>query len=167
MPDELGQVLTSLEDYWAIAYRRRWWILFSLFLTWAGVWGVSWLLPFTYQSEALILLEQQNVPNQYVVPNVSANIQERLQAISQLALSRTRLQATINRFHLYPRLHGLSGLMQPGDPIEQMRKDINIELVRAPGHPDEFTAFKLRYSAGSPELAQQVNRELPSPFVNE
>src|SRR6202140_546412 len=132
MPDELGQVLTSLEDYWAIAYRRRWWILFPLFLTWAGVWGVSWFLSSTYQSEALILLEQQNVPNQYVVPNVSANIQERLQTISQLVLSRTRLQATINRFHLYPRLHGLSGLLQHDAPIDPTRKDINIQLVPAP-----------------------------------
>ncbi len=32
-------------DYWAIAARRRWVILLPLFLCWAIVWSVSWLLP--------------------------------------------------------------------------------------------------------------------------
>src|ERR1700730_18637808 len=167
MPDELDQMISSLENYGAIAHRRRWWILIPVFLTWAAVWGLSWLLPSTYQSEALILLEQQNVPNLYVVPNVSASIQDRLQAISQQVLSRTRLQAIVDRFHLYPQTHGLRALLDSGDPIDKMRRDIEIELVQAPGHPDEFTAFKMRYTARSPELAQQVNGELMSPFVKE
>ena len=167
MPDELEQMLNSLENYWAIGRRRRWWILIPVFLTWSTVWGISWLIPSTYQSEAFILLEQQNVPNQYVQPNVSASVQDRLQTISQQVLSRTRLQATIDRFHLYPEPHGLRILLEPGDQMEKMRKDIEIELVPAPGHPNEFTAFKMRYTAHSPELAQQVNGELMSPFVNE
>lgn len=164
MPDELDQMLSSLESYWAIARRRRWWILLPVFLTWAMVWGVSWLLPSTYQSEALILLERQNVPNQYVVPNISASVQDRLQSIEQQVLSRTRLQTIIDRFHLYPQPHGFKVLLEAGDPIERMRKDIDIELVPAQGHPDEFTAFKMRYTAKSPELAQEINNELTSPF---
>src|ERR1700730_8949044 len=104
MPDELDdQVPRSLEDYGAIAFRRRWWILLPLFLTWAAVWGVSWLVPSTYQSEALILVEQQKVPDQFVAPNVTNNLQERLQSMTQQILSRTRLRATIDRFHLYSR----------------------------------------------------------------
>jgi polysaccharide biosynthesis transport protein len=167
MPDELDQMLSSVENYWAIAQRRRWWILLPVFLSWAAVWGISWVVPSTFQSEALILLEQQNVPNQYVEPNVSASVQDRLQTLSQQVLSRTRLQATIDRFRLYPAHHGLRAIVPSGDPIERMRSDIDIELVAAPGHPNEFTAFKLRYTAESPELARQVNTELTSPFVNE
>jgi polysaccharide biosynthesis transport protein len=167
MPDELDQMLSSVEDYWAIAQRRRWWILLSVFFSWAAVWGISWTVPSTFQSEALILLEQQNVPNQYVEPNVNASVQDRLQTLSQQVLSRTRLQATIDRFHLYPAHHGLMAIVPSGDPIERLRKDIEIELVPAPGHPNEFSAFKLRYTAESPELARQVNTELTSPFVNE
>src|ERR1700694_5242793 len=166
MPDELDdQVSRSLEDYWAIAFRRRWWILLPLFLTWAAVWGVSWLLPSTYQSEALILVEQQKVPDQYVIPNVTTSLQGRLQGMTQQILSRTRLQATIDRFHLYPQSHGLNGLLKSGDPVEQMRDDINIELVQTPGHPGEFTAFKMRYSAESPQVARKVNSELTRLFI--
>jgi polysaccharide chain length determinant protein (PEP-CTERM system associated) len=157
----------SLDDYWAIASRRRWWILLPLFACWVVVWGVSWLLPATYQSDALILVEQQKVPEQYVVPNVSVSLQERLQSMTQQILSRTRLQATIDRFHLYAREGGLTSKLSSTDPVDQMRKDIQIELVQAQGHPGELTAFKIRYSAGSPELAQQVNSELTTLFIDE
>ena len=167
MPDELDQMLSSLEGYWAIVRRRRWWILIPVFLVWAAVWGIGWLLPETYQSEALILLEQPSVPNQFVTPNVNATVQDRLQTIQQQILSRTRLQAIINRYHLYPEPHGARIILEAGDPIEKMRKDIDIEFVTAPGHSDQFTAFKMRYTAKSPALAQKVNEDLTSPFVTE
>ncbi len=157
----------SLDDYWAIVRRRRWWILLPLSVCWAVVWGVSWLLPAKYQSDALILVEQQKVPEQYVVPNVSVSLQERLQSMTQQILSRTRLQATIDLFHLYARDGGFMSKMQSADPVDQMRKDIQIELVSAPGRPGELTAFKIRYTARSPELAQQVNTQLTTLFIDE
>jgi polysaccharide chain length determinant protein (PEP-CTERM system associated) len=168
MRDELdGPAFRSLEEYWTIALRRRWWILLPLFLAWACVWGLSWFLPSTYQSEALILVEQQKVPDQYVVPNVTNNLQGRLESLTQQILSRTRLQATIDRFHLYSSSHVLIGGGKSGDAVEQMRNDIKLELVETPGRPGEFTAFKMRYSAGSPQLAQQVNSELTTLFIEE
>jgi polysaccharide chain length determinant protein (PEP-CTERM system associated) len=168
MQDELdGPLGRSLEDYWAIALRRRWWILLPLFLVWAVAWGASWLLPSIYESDALILVEQQKVPDQYVIPNVTANLQGRLQSMSQQILSRTRLQSTIDRFHLYPQPRGLNAMLKSGDPVERMRDDIKIELVDAPGRPGELTAFKMHYSAVSPELARQVNSELTTLFIDE
>src|SRR3989454_10594879 len=161
------QASRSLEDYWAMLRARRWWILVPVFICWSLVWGVSWLLPATYQSDALILVEQQKVPEHYVVPNVTIGLQDRLQSMTQQILSRTRLQATIDRFHLFQPHTSLMGLIQSLDPVEQMRANIKIELVQAPGHPDELRAFKIQYSAGSPELAQQVNSELTTLFIDE
>jgi polysaccharide chain length determinant protein (PEP-CTERM system associated) len=155
-----------MADYLAIAQRRFWWILLPLFFCWLGVWAFSWFLPPTYQSEALILVEQQKVPENYVASNVTVDLQDRLQSMTQQILSRTRLQTTIDRFHLYSTRKSLGGLTQSDDPIEQMRKDIKIDLVRSPGRA-ELTAFKIQYSAGSPELAQQVNSELTSLFIDE
>src|SRR3984893_1356900 len=134
----------SLDDYWAIVRRRRWWILLPLSACWLVVWIVSWLLPPTYQSDALILVEQQKVPEQYVVPNVSVDLQGRLQSMTQQILSRTRLQATVDEFHLYSRRKGVASVFQSEDAVEQMRKDIKIELVEAPGRRGELTAFKIR-----------------------
>lgn len=168
MPDELDDLRTpSWEEYFAIAFRRRWWILLPLFACWATVWGVSWLLPTTYQSEALILVEEQKVPDKFVEPNVNVNLQDRLQSITQKILSRTRLQATIDRLGLYSRHRGIMALLKSRDPIDQMRDDVKIDLVDSPGRRGEFSAFKVRYSAGSPQLAQQVNNELTSLFVQE
>lgn len=166
LDDEDGQVSRSLDEYWAIARRRRWYILLPVFACWAIVWAGSWLVPSTFQSEALILVEQQKVPEQYVVPNVTVSLQDRLQSVTQQILSRTRLQSTINRFHLYETRQRTASI-QTGDSVERMRKDIAIELVEAPGRPGELTAFKIRYSAGTPQLAQQVNSELTSLFIEE
>ncbi|MGA8556916.1 MAG: Wzz/FepE/Etk N-terminal domain-containing protein, partial [Candidatus Acidiferrales bacterium] len=165
LDDEIGQPSRSLEEYWAIARRRRWYILLPVFICWGLAWTGSWLVPSTFQSEALILVEQQKVPEQYVVPNVTVNLQDRLQSMTQQILSRTRLQSTINRFHLYETRRRI--FSQSEDAVEQMRKDITIQLVEAPGRPGELTAFKIRYSAGTPQLAQQVNSELTSLFIDE
>jgi polysaccharide chain length determinant protein (PEP-CTERM system associated) len=165
MPEELDEpVFLSWEEYWAIAVRRRWAILLPLFFGWAVISGASWFLPATYQSESLILVEQQKVPDQYVVPNVTGDLQQRLQSLTEQILSRTRLQATIDQLHLYS---GRAGISKSADPVEQMRNDIKIELVSAPDRPGQYTAFKMRYSASSPELAQRVNSELSSLFIAE
>jgi polysaccharide biosynthesis transport protein len=169
MIDELDSQAPSrgLAEYWAIAVRRRWTILLPLFLCWGVVWAGSWFIPSTYKSEALILVEQQKVPEQYVVPNVTVSLQDRLQSMTQQILSRTHLQATIDRFHLYGSRQGLNTLVPAGDAVEQMRKDIKIELVDSAARPGQLTAFKIDYSAGTPALAQQVNSELTSLFIEE
>ena len=166
LDEEDGQVSRSLDEYWAMALRRRWYILLPVFACWAIAWVGSWLVPSTYQSDALILVEQQKVPEHYVVPNVTVSLQDRIQSMTQQILSRTRLQATINRFHLYGSRRRWD-VTQAEDPVEQMRKDIKIDLVEAPGQPGQLTAFKIRYSAGTPQLAQQVNSELTSLFIDE
>lgn len=162
MPEELDEpVFRNWEEYWEIAVRRRWWILLPMFAVWAAVWSASWFLPVTYTSESVILVEQQKVPDQYVMPNVNNNLQNRLQSLTEQILSRTRLQQLVDRLELY-RKGAFSA-----DPVDEMRSDIKIDLVSAPEHPGDYTAFKLRYSASSPKLAQQVNSELTSLFIAE
>jgi protein tyrosine kinase modulator len=160
--DEQGN--RGIGDYWAMVVRRRWAILLPLFVCWLTVWCLSWLIPSSYKSEAQILVEQQKVPEQYVVRNVNVSLQDRLQSMTAQILSRTRLQATINRFHLY---EGHRRFSMSDDPVEQMRKDIKIALVDSAERPGQLTSFKITYSAGSPGLAQEVNSELTSLFIDE
>jgi succinoglycan biosynthesis transport protein ExoP len=155
------------EEYFAIVLRRRWWILLPLFLSWLAVWGLSWFLPTTYQSEALISAEQQKVSDQYVMENVNVNLQNRLQSTTQQVLSHASLQGIINRFKLYSTPPRFSSFFKPKDPVDSMRNDIKIELVGSPGYRGEFVTFKIHYSADTPELARQVNTELTSLFIDE
>jgi succinoglycan biosynthesis transport protein ExoP len=167
MEDSFETSPVRWQDYWAMVVRRRWWVMAPLFIFGFVAFGAAHFWPEKYRSEGLILVEQQKVPELYVTPNVVTDLQDRLQSMTQQILSRTRLQATIDRFHLYPPRRGLSSLLQTGDPVEQMRKDIKIDLVAAPGHPEDLTAFRIYYSADSPQLAQQVNSELTSLFIDE
>src|SRR6185436_7434057 len=158
----------SWEEYFAILVRRRWWIAGPLFGAWLLIWVIGWQLPATYQSEALISAEQQKVSDQYVMENVDVNLQNRLQSTTQQVLSRASLRKIIDRFHLYPhRDRLLKGFFRTKDPVDSMRNDIKIELVGTPGYRGEFVTFKIHYSADTPELAQQVNQELTSLFINE
>ncbi|MGH9731190.1 MAG: GumC family protein [Candidatus Acidiferrales bacterium] len=168
MLDELqDQKSQGIEEYWSIVRRHRWLILLSIFVCWATVWVIGWLLPATYQSEALILVEQQQVTSELVPPNVSVSLQDRLQSMTQQVLSRTQLQGIIDRYHLYTKHSGLLAIFEPTDPVDQMRKDINVTPVEVPGRNGDLTAFKIDYTGPTPELTQQVNSELTSAFLDQ
>lgn len=154
----------TLEGFMQIARRRQWWLILPLFFTWAVVMMAAWFIPPKYRSETVIIVEQQKIPEQYVVPNVAIDLQQRLQSMTQQILSRTRLLGIINAFHLYRKGQSAS---DPDPLVEQMRNDIKIDLVQAPGRPWELSAFKISYSAATPELAQQVTEKLSSLFIEE
>src|ERR1039457_7151896 len=158
--------IRGLDEYWAMVVRRRWWIIGPLFLGWLIVFASAWIIPPKYTSETVILVEQQKVPEQLVMPNVQVDLQERLQSITQQVLSRQRLLSIINSLHLYQGLFFGS----PDDQVMQMRKDITIDLVQAPasgGRPGALSAFKLSFFADKPQIAQQVNTRLASFFIDE
>lgn len=152
----------DVEHYIALARRRHMHFLIPLFLGWLAVWGASWVLPPRYRSGTLILVEQPSMPKDYVTPNVSDNLQERLQSITQQILSRTRLLHIIEDKHLYAD----SGARRtPDEQVERMRKDIDIELVRDP--QSRVNAFNVYYSSRDPHIAQQVTSQLTDLFINE
>jgi polysaccharide chain length determinant protein (PEP-CTERM system associated) len=166
MTEELFEQKSSMRglgDYWDIVVRRRWWILGPLFFGFLLVFASAWLIPAEYTSEALILVEQQKIPEQYVMPNVQVDLNERLQSITQQVLSRTRLLNTIKALHLY------SG-DTPDNQVDRMRKDIKIDLVQTKsqnGRDVDLTAFKVSYTSSKPDIAQQVNTQLATYFVDE
>ncbi len=161
---ELNPNPINWRDYWAIVVRQRRWLLGTVFLV--GLLGSAgaYVWPQRYRSEALILVEQQKVPEQYVTSNISADLQDRLQSMTQQILSRTRLHRLIEQFNLYStqRAH-----MSMDAVIEKMRDDIRIELVQAPRRQGELTAFRIYCSAPNPRIAQQVTNELTSLFIEE
>jgi polysaccharide chain length determinant protein (PEP-CTERM system associated) len=137
--------------------------LLPLVLGWLAVWGASWVLPVRYKSSTLILVEQPTMPKNYVEPNVSDDLQDRLQSITQQILSRTRLLMIIDKLHLYGGGHEK---INPDEKVALMTKDIDIELVRDQGNV-KITAFKINYSARDPHVAQQVTSELTDLFIDE
>ena len=153
----------DLNRYLGILRRRHLQFLIPFFLGWLLVWCASWIIPPRYQSSTTILVEQPTMPQNYVVPNISDDLQTRLQSITTQILSRTRLLIIIDRLHLYGDVRG--GIAD--EKVERMRKDIDIELVRDPQKQDDISAFKILYSARDPHVAQEVTGELADLFITE
>jgi uncharacterized protein involved in exopolysaccharide biosynthesis len=82
---------TDWRKHWRMFCRRRWWLALPAFGIWMAVWAVAWFLPAVYRSETVILVEQQKVPETLVVPNVSADLQDQLQNLTQQILGRVNL----------------------------------------------------------------------------
>jgi polysaccharide chain length determinant protein (PEP-CTERM system associated) len=102
------------------------------------------------------------MPQNYVVPNISDNLQDRLASITQQILSRTRLLLIVQKLHLYA---GDRHLATDDAKVDRMRKDIDIELVRDPNQ--SISSFRISYTANSPHVAQTVAGELTELFINE
>jgi len=166
MVDELeekpGEGL-NLQQYVDVIRRRHMYFLIPFFLGWLVVWSASWVLPPRYKSGTLILVEQPSMPKDYVTPNVTDDLQARLQSITQQILSRTRLLHIIDELNLYADQRGR---LNPDELVERMRKDIEIALVFDERHL-VITSFNIYYSSHDPHLAQQVTGELTNLFISE
>lgn len=154
----------DLQRYLNIARRRHMHFLVPAFFGWLIVWGASWFLDVRYKSGTLILVEQPTMPKNYVTPNVSDDLQDRMASIEQQILSRTRLLTIINKLHLYDDEGGRK--LNPDEKVAAMRNDIKLELVHDT-HGEQITAFRIYYWAEDPHIAQQVASDLTDLFINE
>lgn len=149
----------SFETLLEVARRRRWLIILPAILIGVIASAVIYFLPNQYRSETLILVVPQRVPESYVRSTVTARIEDRLQAISQQILSRTKLEQVVNDFGLYKKERADGELME--DIVERMReRDISIGVVKG-------DAFRVAFIADDPRVAMRVTERLGSLFIDE
>ena len=134
--------------------------------------AITW--PRTYRSTSTILIEEQEIPREFVITTVTGYADERLQSINQRIMSTTRLLEIINRFNLYADLRRR---MTTEEIVEIMRKDIKFETISAdvmdkkgarsaPAVPVTI-AFTLAYDGKDPQTVQQVANVLASLYLEE
>ena len=164
MEEELQESneLPDFAEIKGIVRRRRWQFLVPFFCGWLLVWGASWLIPSTYRSGTLILVEQPSVPEKYVVSNIDSDIQQQLDSITQQILSRTRLLHIIDSLGLYAQDRKNKN---QDELVEMMRKDIEIELSH--GDDKKLSAFNIYYENRDPKMAQLATAELANLFITE
>jgi polysaccharide chain length determinant protein (PEP-CTERM system associated) len=155
------------EDILDILWRRKWLILGCFLPALLTAFVVSRLLPAVYESEALVLVVPQRIPEKFVSPTVTTDIADRIRTISQQILSRTRLERIIEEFDLYPEQRR-RGIMQ--DVVDNMRSnDISVDIPRQRGRrsEDAGTSFRLAFRTENPRKAMQVTERLASVFIEE
>lgn len=137
-----------------LRYPRAMWLPFAVVL------AVALLLAFTfprkYRSATLILVEPNKVPDYFVTPMASETVDQRLQTIRQVILSRTRLESVVKEIDPYPEL----AMLPRGVVAEAMRRAIQI---RVQGN-DSFT---IEYVNRDPQKAARVTNRLAEQFISD
>jgi polysaccharide chain length determinant protein (PEP-CTERM system associated) len=162
--EESGDIGQTLGRVTGVLVRRRWLILLAFCNITLATIVALWTLPNRYTSEATLLVVAQQVPQRYVVPNSTADLDAQLQAMKQEVLSRTRMLQMINDFGLYPKQRRRYA---PEQLVGLMLSDI--EITPMGEHPQEksFDAFRIAFTTENALLAQQVTSTLTSLFINE
>lgn len=158
-------------DYWEIVKRRKWSLVLSFVVVLFMAAAVAFLLPSIYRSTATILIEEQNIPADFVMTTVSTYAEQRLESIKQRIMSFSRLWSIINQFDLY---HDIREKWTPEEVVDKMRDDIMVETINADmfdrrtGRPTAVTtAFTLSYEGKDPRAVLRVTDTLTSLFLEE
>lgn len=128
-------------------------------------------LPAQFRSQAIILIEQQDIPQELIRSTVTGFADQRVEMIRQRVMTSANLTRIIDRFDLYAE----DRQRQPREVIlEQMRDAINQDMISADvvdprsGRPTQATiAFSLSFDHQSATTAQAVANELVSLFLQE
>jgi polysaccharide chain length determinant protein (PEP-CTERM system associated) len=147
------------DEILSIVARRRWLILVPLALGVAAIPLLAHFAPEKFRSDALILVVPQRVPDNYVKPTVSQNIEERLPAITDQILSRSRLEKIIEDMDLY-QAERARQVME--DVVQKMRDDISTSAIGK-----ELDSFRVSYVSNHAETARKVTERLASLYIEQ
>lgn len=168
----MEQETIDLRDFTDIIKRRRW----SFIIPAGGIFLLAVLVALAlapvYKSTATILIEEQEIPSDFVVTTVTSYVEQRLQTINQRIMSTTRLLEIIDRFNLYAEERGKR---TTEEIVGKMRKDVLLEPIstevmdKRTGRATMATiAFTMSYAAKeSPATVQKVATQLTSFFLEE
>ncbi len=154
-----------------ILKRRKWAFLLPFLFTLFIATAVALLLPSIYRSTSSILIEQREIPAEYVTSSMTSFAEQRIQSINQRILTSSRLVELIKQFDLYPELRQKKTI---DEIIEIMREDVrlkpvNVEIAdRRSGRTATATiAFTLSYDGKNPAKVQRVANKITSLFLAE
>jgi protein tyrosine kinase modulator len=155
----------DLTKYLDMASRRKWWIIIPFLLAVLGGFTFILITPPIYESETLILIQAQKVPEDFVRSIVSSDISTRLKTIKQQVTSRTNLETIIQEYQLYEK----SGIALDIDKKVQLtRKKIKIDASSDGKMRNEtITAFRISFQYKDAKKAMEVTNTLASNFISE
>ncbi len=154
-----------IREYWENILRRKWIVLGSLAAGIAIAMVLCVVLPRSYRSSTLILIENQKIPEDYVKGIGGANIEQRLTTIQQQVMSRTFLSQILEEYKPYESQVRREGIESA---IETLRKMIKVETVGTPGSLGKSVeAITISFAHEDPMTAMKVTEKLAALFVEE
>jgi polysaccharide chain length determinant protein (PEP-CTERM system associated) len=158
--------LKNLNDYLALIVRRRWWVIVPTIALCGVSIMIAKLFPSMYASQTMILIQQRDVPTDFVKDLIGGNTDERLTAIEQTILSRTNLLKILGEFEA--RLQEYQSLNDE-KKVQKLRKRIVIDFPseKRRGVFLPTTNIQIAYRDQSPDLAQKIAARLASLFIEQ
>ena len=165
----MDQETKSLNEIMEILKRRKKVFLITAIAVLAIAIAASILWPPVYRSTSTILIEEQEMPRDFVATTVTSYAEQRLQNINQRIMSTAKLLEIINRFNLY---EDMRKRVTVEEVVAKMRKDIKFETMsaevmdRRTGRQTAITiAFTVSYEGRNPETVPAVATELSSLYL--
>src|ERR1700687_653651 len=124
------------------------------------------ILPKRFTSQTLVLVQQPVVSPELLTTLVSDNINQRLAAMQQQILSRSRLEPVIQELDLY---HSDIDSVPMEDLVERLRRTITITPIQAMAETraQNLPGFTISVIFGEPQAAQQICAKITSMFLAE
>ncbi|MBL1321887.1 MAG: sugar transporter [Methylophaga sp.] len=167
----MEEEVKELGDYLDIIRRHKYWVLIPAVILIALSGLVAYLLPATYKSEGLILIESQEIPNDLVRSTVTSYADQRIEVIKQRIMTTSKIMVLVRKYNLYPDLRKKSPI---SEIVGLFRENIAVTMVEAnvtdprSGRARRATiAFKVSFMDKSPQLAQKVANDLVTEFLVE
>jgi polysaccharide chain length determinant protein (PEP-CTERM system associated) len=161
-----GKAFTA-RDVLQIARRRLWLIALPPFVVLFAALLYSSRVPDLYQSDMLIAIIPQRLPDSMVRSTVTLKTEERLDAIAVEVLSRTSLEQMITEMDLYP-VERTTKPMEDVMATMRANLDVGLEPVRrGPRGPEPPHAFHVRFTYTDARTAAQVTEKVGSIIVEQ
>jgi polysaccharide chain length determinant protein (PEP-CTERM system associated) len=151
--------IRTVSDITAFIVKHRWLVLVPLAIGIAVTPLLAHFAPERYRSEALLLVIPQQVPNDYVTPTMTQSIEDRLPAITDQILSRSRLEQIIQQLDLYKEERQRQ-VME--DVVARMRRDVTTSAAAR-----DVNSFRVSYVSDTAEKARRVTERLASLYIEQ
>lgn len=156
----------TLEYVKGALQRRLWYVVIPFFLVAMSTVLYCIKAPLGYQANALILVQPQEVPSEYVRTTVTADIRTHLNNLKAQVLSRSQLEEIIRKYNLYPEVLAEETM---AEAVSLMRQDLNVEIVEQPLRTRQAevpTTIEITYVGAEPVKARDVTVAITDLFVN-
>ena len=153
------------EDLLEIVERRKWWLVLGALGGLALGVVAYFVLPPSYTASTSVLVEPQRVPEDYIRPTVTLEVERRLDTLRERVTSHVKLNELIDAIG--------PGRLDPGgragreEIMRKIRGNLEVELGAGRRSAEKAAVFQISYTDRDPEVAADVVRLVADLFITE
>ncbi len=130
---------------------------------------ISFTLPAIYKSTTTILIEDQQIPKNYVESTITGYAQKRLEMLSKKIMTTARLRKIVKKFNIYKEKNNIdlielnAGILKTDTTLETLSVKMS---DKAQGNYATI-GFTLSFESENPETALYITSELTKLYLDE